>query len=132
MKNEKLSKTVYPSIQLPKAISKDKIKDSNKINKNNISKDKNIKLKKDYSYNKIKKIPIKKIKNLNIEIEPQNGTENKYEQKIGFTEINLDIKSENKKTKKIMIKHKTSSNINNSFNAKTPTLFFKNKKTPKI
>ena len=132
MKNEKLSKTVYPSIPLPKAISKDKIKDSNKINKNNISKDKNIKLKKDYSYNKIKKIPIKKIKNLNIEIEPQNGTENKYEQKIGFTEINLDIKSENKKTKKIMIKHKTSSNINNSFNAKTPTLFFKNKKTPKI
>ena len=128
MRNGKLSKTVCFPNPIPKIITKDKNKNSNLINRNDISKDK-LKLKKDYSSNKTEIRPIKKIKNINIEEESQNRMENKNELKNGHTEANLDLKIDNKKLKTNMIKHKTSGNINNSFNTKTPILCFRNKKS---
>ena len=137
MKNELLSKLVRNSIPIPNIIQKEKKKSKNKNYNNSHSKDK-ILIKNKIDYKNKTMSTIKKNK-LNIEIEEGNHTAQKINRKLLSKEL-TDVSNHKevnnfKKSNKTLIKHKTSSNINNSYNIKTTSKIFnknKNRKSTKI
>ena len=136
MKNEKVSKASFNAIPTP--VQNKKFKIINKFKTNFLSKEKNSLKNKYSSINKKKNKLKKKNNDSSVDIEAINRTENKISQKFSFTEskkaINIQEINNNQKFKKFMLKHKTSSNINNpnNYNHKTPSFYLQNKKYSKL
>mgnify|MGYP002624591045 CR=1 FL=1 len=136
MKSEKISKINLTSIPTPNRTEKNK--NIKKLNKN-YSREKNVlKIKFDYSSEcKLKTSSIKKLNKLEIEAGPESENRKKLNKKLGLIESNQkdNIKEKHNKQKiiKTMIKHKTSSTLNNSnnYNIKAPTMFIQNRKPSK-
>ena len=131
MKNEQLSKTIYNSIPIPNLIQKDKKKLTNKNYKKSNSKDKILIKPKIDNKNKV----VSTINNNKLNIEIESGSHDLKQKILSKEKINeLSPKEMNNKKKpiKTFIKHKTSNNINNSFNNKTPIIFSNTRKNSKI
>ena len=129
MKNDQLSNKLYSPISIVNQ--KEKIKIITKINKIYPLKETII-----LKYNYIKKPDLSLNKNnkvLNIEIESTNN--NNIQKKNVITEIsklNNGLKDINDIKKDNFIKHKTSFNMNNSYNNKIPIIYTKKIKTFQI
>ena len=129
MKNAQLSNKLYSPISIVKQ--KEKIKIITQINKIYPLKEKII-----LKYNYIKKPDLSLNKNnkvFNIEIESSNN-KNIYKKNVitEISKLNNDLQDVNNIKKDNFIKHKTSFNMNNSYNNKTPIIYTKKRKTFKI